>query len=257
MLGSGVSRSVSRARNLSGVIVPAGCTPVSARQNITPTAQMSEAWSTSSAPHCSGDMYGSVPTREPLPENVTYVASASTASISLVSATGAAIRSRSAPTGESKHFATPKSRTFTEPRSVTKMFEGLRSRCTMPCSCARSSARATGIMSSTNARTVIRCSRSCDSVLPSRYSSTMNGRPWCSPTSKMVTMFSCVQRAVARASITKRLTKFGSSWSKNLIATLRPSFVSRARKTWPMPPRASSRISPNRPICCAFANSSG
>ena len=42
MLGSGVSRSSSRARSLSGVIVPAGCTPVSARQNMMPTAQMSD-----------------------------------------------------------------------------------------------------------------------------------------------------------------------------------------------------------------------
>ena len=66
-----------------------------------------------------------------------------------------------------------------------------------------------------------------ESVLPSRYSSTMYGRPSCSPTSKIVTMFSCVQRAVARASTRKRCTKSGSSWSRNLIATLRPSFVSR------------------------------
>jgi len=40
------------------------------------------------------------------------------------------------------------------PRSVTKMFAGLRSRCTMPCSCARSSARTTGTMSSANWRGV-------------------------------------------------------------------------------------------------------
>ncbi len=39
-------------------------------------------------------------------------------------------------------FASPKSSTFASPRSVTKMFAGLRSRCTMPARCAASSASA-------------------------------------------------------------------------------------------------------------------
>ena len=40
-------------------------------------------------------------------------------------------------------LANPKSRIFTCPRFVTKMFAGLMSRCTMPSLCAASSASAT------------------------------------------------------------------------------------------------------------------
>src|SRR4051812_21198886 len=70
-------------------------------------------------------------------------------------------------------------------------------------------------------------------------------------------MFSWVHFAVARASTRNRRTIAGSANSRNLIATLRPSLVSRARNTCPIPPRASSRISPNRPISVFLVKSSG
>ena len=71
----------------------------------------------------------------------------------------------------------------------------------------------------------------------------MKGAPWNSPTSWMTTMFSWLQRAVVRASSRKRWLISGAVECRNLIATRRPSRVSRARNTVPMPPLPSSRIS--------------
>ena len=59
----------------------------------------------------------------------------------------------------------------------------------------------------------------------------------------MTTMFSWLQRAVVRASTRKRLVTSASWVCRNLIATRRPSRVSRARNTVPMPPLPSSRMS--------------
>ncbi|QAT88401.1 hypothetical protein EJ065_6876 [Corallococcus coralloides] len=78
----------------------------------------------------------------------------------------------------------PKSSTLMAPESVTTMFSGFKSRWTMPCSWAHSSARTTGTISSTARAGGRRWLPSTFvSGLPCRYSSTMNGPPVNSPTS--------------------------------------------------------------------------
>src|SRR6185369_1453181 len=58
----------------------------------------------------------------------------------------------------------------------------------------------------------------------------------------MTTMFSWLQFAVARASTMNRRVSSGDVVCSNLSATRRPSQVSRAKYTTPMPPRPSSRM---------------
>src|SRR5689334_12624172 len=64
----------------------------------------------------------------------------------------------------------------------------------------------------------------------------------------MTMMFSWLHRAVAWASTMKRSVSSGLLLLRNLIATLRPSLVSRAAYTAPMPPRPSSRMISYCPI---------
>ena len=73
---------------------------------------------------------------------------------------------------------------------------------------------------------------------------TMNGRPWCSPTSKIVTTFgSPDSRAAVSASRVNR-SRTSASCAKrsarSFTATSRPSTSSSARKISPMPPRPMS-----------------
>ena len=134
------------------------------------------------------------------------------------------------------------------PACVTNTFSGFRSRCTIPASCARTSARTIGTAISTARAAGMRApaSRPRNGV-PSRYSSTMYGVPSNSSTSWMTTMLSWLSRAVVRASIRKRSVCSGELVVRNFIATRRPSFVSRASTTRPMPPRPSSRMTSYAP----------
>jgi len=91
----------------------------------------------------------------------------------------------------SNSFAMPKSSTFTVPDAVTMMFSGLRSRCTMFASCARTSAFTTGTTSSIARAIGTRLSVTIfASEVPSTYSSTMYGRPAYASTSWITTMCS-------------------------------------------------------------------
>ena len=149
----------------------------------------------------------------------------------------------------------PKSSTLMLPDRERRMFSGLRSRCTIPCSCAYTSARTTGSISSTarpggtapwcpDATAAAACSfNHSRRVCPSMYSSTMYGCPSCSPTSWITTMFSWWQRAVVRASARNRSPSPGQRATSSLTATSRPRRRSRARCTSPMPPRPSTRMS--------------
>ncbi len=85
----------------------------------------------------------------------------------------------------------------------------------------------------------------------------MCGRPSCSPTSWMTTMFSCMQRAVVRASRRKRAPSSGPWVLSRLTATSRPRRRSRARYTSPMPPRPSSRMISYWPMACPGDSSVG
>ena len=80
------------------------------------------------------------------------------------------------------------------------------------------------------------------SVVPSRYSMTMNDRPSCSPMSWMVQMFGWLSADAVRASRANRPKASGSRESSsetNLRATGRPRRVSSALYTTPMPPPPS------------------
>ncbi len=138
----------------------------------------------------------------------------------------------------------PKSTTLVWPDSVIMMLSGLRSRWTMPWLCAKASAFTTGTMSSTarGAGSGFPSGATLVSVCPVRNSNTMKGMPCQASTSKMMTMFSCWQAAVVRASRMKRLVRSGECVRRNLMATRRPRRVSRARYTEPMPPRPRRRI---------------
>lgn len=78
------------------------------------------------ATRCSGDMYAAVPRMMP--------------GIDPLSMVGEFDAAGAAPPACSRIFASPKSSTFTLPPGVILTFAGFRSRCTIPCSCAVSSA---------------------------------------------------------------------------------------------------------------------
>ena len=125
----------------------------------------------------------------------------------------------------------PKSSTLMVPESVTKMLSGLRSRWTMPCSCAQSSARSTGTMSST-ARvdgsfwpfSIELGERLALQVLEHHVRRAVVLADLVDDDDVLV-----LQRAVARASTRKRWVSSGWFDCRNLIATRRPSRRSRAR----------------------------
>ena len=100
--------------------------PVSISYSTHPNAQMSARRSTGLPFACSGDMYAAVPSRTPACVAIRLIVGEVKMSIDAASPSIA--------------FAKPKSRTFTASSLVTFTFAGFRSRCTIPRSCAYSSA---------------------------------------------------------------------------------------------------------------------
>ena len=118
----------------------------------------------------------------------------------------------------------------------------------MPLSCAAASPWAIWVLYST----VRRNGRAppvnpCRREWPSRHSETRYGAPSCWPISWMERMLGWSSVAMARASVSNRRNRSGSlanASGRTLMATSRPSLVSRARYTSPMPPAPSgARIS--------------
>ena len=135
-------------------------------------------------------------------------------------------------------LARPKSSTFTLPSGVSLTFAGLRSRCTMPFSCASSSASAscfaTSVASSTGSAP--RFSRSARS---SPSTSSMASRWLAEPSGSVLlskpytwAIPEWLSEASSFASRSKRARRSGSAAKasgSSLSATSRPSFVSVAR----------------------------
>ena len=103
--------------------------PVSISYSTTPNAQMSARLSTAFPRACSGLMYAAVPRICPARVDSTVIVGESAGNPPLPAPVPIA-------------FASPKSSTFTCPSGVILIFAGLRSRCTIPFSCAASSASA-------------------------------------------------------------------------------------------------------------------
>ena len=103
--------------------------PVSISYSTTPKAQMSARLSTGLPRACSGAMYAAVPSTVPARVTCSRVTVGECSGL---------------PAGgvSSVPLARPKSSTFTVPSGLILMLPGLRSRCTMPFSCAASSASA-------------------------------------------------------------------------------------------------------------------
>ena len=143
-------------------------------------------------------------------------------------------------------LASPKSNTLTRPSSVTMTLLGFKSRCTMPRSCAADNASASGTPISKNCGSgrppgTMRVSR----LWPSTSSMAINRLPSASSTEKMVTMLGWFSEASERASRSKRARRSASCATAGgsiLIATSRPSFVSVARNTSPMPPAPRAAV---------------
>ncbi len=134
--------------------------------------------------------------------------------------------------------AMPKSRILTPPSVSTMTLAGFTSRWMMPERWANASPSHSPSMNCSRCAVGnALCSRMiAASVSPSMYSIAMNGRPSCSPTSKIVTTFGCRSRATARASRANRSRSSSSSSLSSLIATSRSSMGSHASRTMPMPP---------------------
>ena len=143
-------------------------------------------------------------------------------------------------------LASPKSSTLTRPSRVTITLPGFRSRCTMPRSCAADSASASGTAISKNRVRGrppggMRVSRPS----PSTSSMARNRLPPASSTEKIVTMLGWFSAASERASRSKRARRSAScatAAGSILIATSRPSFVSVARYTSPIPPAPMAAV---------------
>ena len=137
-------------------------------------------------------------------------------------------------------FTRPKSRIFGVPSLVTMMFSGFRSRCTSAAACAAASPSATptaidsNFFSATGPRPMISRSESPRiSSITSQVSPSRELKSW------MVTMFRWLSAEALRASRSKRARRsrsLVSSCGRTLMATSRPSRVSRARYTSPIPP---------------------
>ena len=186
-----------------------GRVPVSISYSVAPKAKTSERASTGFPSSCSGDMYCSVPSRLPSAVSAARV--------------GAPEGSSSAAPG-SRSRASPKSSSFT-PADESITLPGFRSRWTMPCRWAASSASATSpaIRSASSAGSAP-CSRRPARVSPSRHSMTrkstggadssgpaapLAGRS--RPTSCRVQMFGWLRPPTARASRSKRSRTAGSA----------------------------------------------
>ena len=126
---SGSSRVMAESVSVTVSREKAG-TPVSISYSTHPNAQMSVRRSTGRPRACSGDMYARVPMIMP-------------ASVAAgVATVGDCDTLGDEPAAGSMAFARPKSSTLAVPSERTLIFAGLRSRWTMPCSCAASSASA-------------------------------------------------------------------------------------------------------------------
>ena len=143
-------------------------------------------------------------------------------------------------------LARPKSRIFTRPSRVTKMFSGFRSRWTIPFSCAAASPRAIC------ARTRWPCAPERRRPRAPRAASAPRGAP--NDVGRALVgadvvdggMFGWLRAAAARASCSKRRSRSASAENdagSTLMATSRLSRVSRARYTSPMPPAPSGAAS--------------
>src|SRR5579862_3820981 len=126
------------------------------------------------------------------------------------------------------------------------MFSGFRSRCTIPFSCAAASPCAMPSAYSIARRTGSGPETSfCRSVCPSRNSLTRNGAPPWTPMSWIPRIFGWLSAAIVRASCSNRRSRSASvatASGSTLIATSRPSRVSRARYTSPMPPAPTGDV---------------
>ena len=141
-------------------------------------------------------------------------------------------------------FARPKSSTFTVPSARTLMFAGFRSRWMIPCSCAASSASAIcfaiGSASSSRhraARDALRQVLALDEFHHQRgdaagFLRARRSRRCADGSARRASCASRVNRA-------RRSASCANASGRTLIATSRSSFVSRARKTAPMPPSPS------------------
>ena len=152
--------------------------------------------------------------------------------------TGSPDRLEPASTG-SIAFARPKSSTFTVPPSRTLMFAGLRSRWTMPRSCAASSASA--ICRAIADRFVERNRPARDPLREILALDELHHERARSVRLEAVDLrdVRMVQRGEDCASRSKRASRSASAANgsgRTLIATSRCSFVSLARYTSPMPP---------------------
>ncbi len=121
---------VSTAASVSETVSPSNNRwPASISNRTTPNAQMSARLSTGLPRACSGLMYAAVPRIMPI---------AVPALVIVGRIVGAEVGPE-AVESPTTALARPKSRTFTEPSGVILMFAGLRSRWTIPRSCAYSS----------------------------------------------------------------------------------------------------------------------
>ncbi len=137
-------------------------------------------------------------------------------------------------------LARPKSSTLTLPSGVIFTFAGFRSRWTMPFSCASASASeicfAIAIASSVgSAPRFSRCERSSPSTssIASAITPSLSSSPWMAA---MLVWFSDARICASRRKRATRSASCAKAAGSTLIATSRPSFVSRARSTSPMPP---------------------
>ena len=92
-------------------------------------------------PHCSGDMYFSVPMIVPTRVRPVFVPVASSSGLGMRIWPDALVVASFGPPPACRTLAMPKSSTLMLPESWMNTLSGLRSRWTMPCSCAQSSAR--------------------------------------------------------------------------------------------------------------------
>ena len=148
-------------------------------------------------------------------------------------------------------LARPKSSTFTFPSGVTFTFAGLRSRWTMPFSCAssRASAICRAIATASSTGTGPRFSRSArsspsTSSMTSRWALLPSGSVACSKPYRWA-IVEWLSEASSFASRSKRERRSGSvakAAGRSFSATCRPSRVSVARQTSPIPPAPMAAV---------------
>ena len=147
--------------------------------------------------------------------------------------------------------AIPKSITLTSPPGVSMTLLGFTSRCTIPrwWAASRASATAAATRAASAGGSGPPASRRAR-VSPSSSSMTRNGALPSRPKSYTRATLGWASRAVALASRTKRRvarSSAASSSTSTLSATRRPSTVSSASHTSPMPPAAIRRTRRYRP----------